>query len=543
MKKFKFGIIIAVLSVLQFSCKNGGNTTVVDEQEGGIQIDSDLKELGELNVKLLDYDELEVPRNGVVPVKKKGKWGLVAKDGREILPCSFKDICYGENEDVWIVKRNDSIGIVDNKGTFISALTNGFKSYTCLGNGLIHVVCDDALTTQHVVKIQNFNERVSALLSDVKSVTSFTDNVLLAEWFGNYKLYSYVGDSLVAISSDYQHYTGESGEGMYCVANGWSNEKYGYINTKGEIAIPFEFDNPCGVFSDGMATYKDSTDFVGYIDRTGKIIIPAQYVDALDFSDGLAYVANEEMAGFIDKAGKVVIDTKWKYSCGGGFNKGFCIIFDSESDNNGIINKKGDMVVPPNYIIHSLSDDVYVASEADESSKYGAFSYDGKQIIPFEYDDMTDFHEGLALAKLGDRWFVINKEGKTGIVNFEEALAIHNEKVQQAKQEGQADLEENIKKQIVELINEDNGWKVLSGPSSVRNLQKVSEGMYKAEFIQETQYEYMDYEIRNIEVDENGNVLGLQPKRVNIRPKANKPDGGIKSVDEIVDQMTGRNRY
>ena len=91
------------------------------------------------------------------------------------------------------------------------------------------------------------------------------------------------------------------------------------------------------------------------------------------------------------------------------------------------------------------------------------------------------------------------------------------------------------------MINEDNGWEVLSSPSSVHDLQKVSEGMYKAEFIQETQYEYMDYEIRNIEVDENGNVLGLETKRVNIRPKANKPDGTM-NVDEMIDRQIGRIR-
>ena len=137
---------------------------------------------------------------------------------------------------------------------------------------------------------------------------------------------------------------------------------------------------------------------------------------------------------------------------------------------------------------------------------------------------------------------VINKEGKTGIQNLEEALTIKKEQIEQAKKEAQPKLEENIKKQIVELINEDNGWEVLSGPSSVWNLQKVSEGMYKAEFMIETEYEKMDYEIQDIEVDENGKVLGLKPKRVNIRPKANKPDGGIKTVEEIVDRQIGRIR-
>jgi hypothetical protein len=326
---------------------------------------------------------------------------------------------------------------------------------------------------------------------------------------------------------------------MYCVSDGW-NGKYGFVNTKGEVAIPFQFEKPCGAFSDGMAAFTDSTDLIGFINKSGEIVIPAQYFYVDAFSEGLAYVVGDNDVGFINKEGKLVINTMGRYGGLGGFKKGFCVVVN-ESDIMGIANNKGELVVPFKYVISELSDDVYVACTSGDNIKYGAFSYNGKQIIPFKYDGLSDFNNGWALARLGERQFIINKEGKTGVMNFEEVLAMHNEKIQQSKQTENAELEENIKKQIVELINESNGWKVLSGPSAVWNLQKVSDGIYKAEFMQETQNEKMDYEIRNIEVDKNGKVLGLETKRVGIRPKPNKPDGTM-DVDELIDRMTGRIR-
>lgn len=526
-------IILGVF--LCFSCTNSKNT-IAEEQEG-IQIDPELKELGELNVKLLEYDEIDIPRNGVVPVKKKGKWGLVKKDCNEILSCKYDQIMYGEDEDVWIVKKNDSIGVVDNNGSFVNKLNREFKSYRCLGEGLLYAIQDGAIEHQFIIPIKY--EGVALLGDIINSTTSFYNGVIMTEWAGNFKLWSYHDGTLSVISDQYQYFTSEVGEGLYCVTNGWQG-KYGFINSKGEVAIPFEFDNPCGAFSDGMASYTDSTDLVGFINRSGEIVIPAQYNYAENFSDGLAYVCNEDTACFIDKEGKVVIDTKGKYSSGGGFIKGFCIVV-GESELMGIINKRGDFVVPPEYVINSLSDDVYVAYTSEDNPKYGAFSYDGKQIISFDYDDLSDFHNGWALARIGDIQLIVNKEGKTGLLNIEEVLTIKEKEQEQANVEGQAELEENIKRQIVKLINDENGWEVLSGPSAVWNLQKVSNGIYKAEFTQETQYENMDYEIRNIEVDESGKVLGLETKRVSIRPKANKPEGTM-NVDEIIDRQIGRIR-
>lgn len=49
----------------------------------------------------------------------------------------------------------------------------------------------------------------------------------------------------------------------------------------------------------------------GYIDRTGKIVIPLKFDGARNFSEGLAAVKVEDKWGFIDETGKVVIEPQF----------------------------------------------------------------------------------------------------------------------------------------------------------------------------------------------------------------------------------------
>lgn len=517
-----------LLSAIMIGACSCTNSSKVSSEEEGFQIDPELKELGELNVKLLEYDDIDIPQNGIVPVKLQGKWGLLTKEGKEILPCLYKEITYGENEDVWIVKRNDSIGIVDKKGSFINDLRSNFKSYTCLGNGLLLAVSNDVSEQKFIIPIK-YNG--FAFLGYVSSAMPISDGVIIAESFGNYKLYSYDGDSLKAITDNYQHFTDEKGEGMCCVTNGW-NGKYGFINSKGEIVVPFEFDKPCGPYSDGMAIYTDSTERCGYIDRSGNVVIPAQYEWATNFSDGLAYVTNEDVAGVIDKTGKLIINTRDKYYISSGFVKGFAVVGGIDDESMGIVNKKGELVVPMKYSIHNLCDDVYVSASYD-SQKYGAFSYDGKQIVPFEFDELSDFNSGLALAKLGERSFVINKEGKTGILNFEEALAKLNEEAQQPLQEGSLAFDENIKKQLMKIINEENEREVISSPNKIEELTK-EDGKYRAFFYDFGEYFTTRYAIRGIIVDKEGVVKDFEIKSVSKTPTDKvKHVEGINAMDQL----------
>ncbi len=91
----------------------------------------------------------------------------------------------------------------------------------------------------------------------------------------------------------------------------------------------------------------------GYINRfTGEVVIPETYTRAWVFSEGLAAVENNGELVFIDHKGNVIIDKNFdvhyddpRYA----FNHGYCIIKDPVTGKLGLIDKRGDWVLAPEY--------------------------------------------------------------------------------------------------------------------------------------------------------------------------------------------------
>ncbi|HEU5181157.1 MAG TPA: WG repeat-containing protein [Candidatus Polarisedimenticolia bacterium] len=95
-------------------------------------------------------------------------------------------------------------------------------------------------------------------------------------------------------------------EGMARVKIG---EKYGFINTSGKIVIPAQFED-ADDFSDGMARVQKSGKW-GYVDKSGQLEIPLEYDLATSFGDGLALVKDGKKRGWIDKNAQFVIPAKF----------------------------------------------------------------------------------------------------------------------------------------------------------------------------------------------------------------------------------------
>ncbi len=70
----------------------------------------------------------------------------------------------------------------------------------------------------------------------------------------------------------------------------------GYINASGKEVIPLKFENLPGDFLQGLAPVKQKGKW-GFIDTKGKVVLPFQYVRANSFSEGLAAVVtvNKEL--------------------------------------------------------------------------------------------------------------------------------------------------------------------------------------------------------------------------------------------------------
>jgi hypothetical protein len=137
------------------------------------------------------------------------------------------------------------------------------------------------------------------------------------------------------------------------------NNRLGFINKKGEVVIPFDFEN-VKVFSNGLAAVMMLGKH-GFIDTTGKLVIPFLYEDAGYFGNGLAPVKKNGNFGFIDRKGTLAIPYKYD---------------DAKSFYNGRA---------------AVKLDTYNSTTAEEVGKWGFIDTTGKLIIPYKYAVVGNF--------------------------------------------------------------------------------------------------------------------------------------------------------
>ena len=153
------------------------------------------------------------------------------------------------------------------------------------------------------------------------------------------------------------------------LAGVYLNDKWGFIDETGRVVIPCKYDNIYD-FSEGLARIKLNGKY-GFIDKIGREICPCKYDEAGDFFEGLARVQLNGKCGFIDKAGREVIpceyDWAWNFS-------------------NGL-------------------------APVQLNDRWGFIDKTGREVIPCEYDYVFNFSGRLARAQLNDKWGYIDKQG------------------------------------------------------------------------------------------------------------------------------------
>lgn len=93
---------------------------------------------------------------------------------------------------------------------------------------------------------------------------------------------------------------------------GWNDGgKYGLIDTKGKIILPVEYDEIINFDEADRRRWMIKKDSLwGMIDDKGKIIV-SPYYDKLNYCGGYAYVEKRKQSGMLDRNGKVIIPLQY----------------------------------------------------------------------------------------------------------------------------------------------------------------------------------------------------------------------------------------
>lgn len=200
---------------------------------------------------------------------------------------------------------------------------------------------------------------------------------------------------------------------------------YGFIDKTGKEVIPLRYESASD-FSEGLARVFTG-DFIfdedgngsyigegkwGYIDKTGKEVIPLKYEECLPFSEGLAAVRLNGKWGYVDKTGKEVI---WlEEGMGESFKEGIARVVFGFYEEYGFIDKTGRKITAKRYrdadnFTESLA---RVTSIINHNYLDGFIDKTGKEVIPVKYNGSLSFSEGLAAVRPRESCGYIDKTGR-----------------------------------------------------------------------------------------------------------------------------------
>lgn len=236
------------------------------------------------------------------------------------------------------------------------------------------------------------------------------------------------------------HKVSNFSEGLACVTVPGEDELFsdgfdeGFIDETGKFVIgpgaPPEVELPefssysYGDFHDGMATFwvGDATGVGGFIDTTGKLVIPAKYVQLGDFSDGVASVSlprsdgsiiGPKRSGLLDKDGNFVIPPKLGFSAQR-VTQGLYVINRQGKDgkwNASVMDLQGNIIVAEG-LYSSIGDFAGGLSRVVKDGKKGCIDTRGKVVIPIEFESLEDFEEeDFTTGEKVGKTFIVDRKG------------------------------------------------------------------------------------------------------------------------------------
>lgn len=209
-----------------------------------------------------------------------------------------------------------------------------------------------------------------------------------------------------------------------------NSTKIGAIDIKGQIIIePDTGYDYVGQFYEGMARVEINNEY-GYINNRWELVIPIKFDFTEKFSEGLAIITlKDQRIGAINKKGDLIIPPD-NYFTLNSFSDGLAIFQKINGKGQGAINKNGDIVVPPNFEnINNFSQNRAIV---EQNRNYGVIDKSGNYIVvpDSKYESIWDYTEGLAMFKQNGKYgfFDLNGEVKIkpkydGAGTFKEGLA------------------------------------------------------------------------------------------------------------------------
>lgn len=297
---------------------------------------------------------------GLIPVMKDGKWGLVSYDDYD------KEI---------VEPRWDSPPQEEKYG-FIKILNKGKEGlFNFLGQEILPVIYERVLVeTEHRIVVERIDDKYAIFNGLGLPMIPFKNGYNCLDYFSDDRIIAY------------------------------KNEKGGIIDINQNEIIPFVYD---GIFWDETREFYtvEKEGLTGVINTEGKEIVACNFMNVF-LHDEFIMVSFDKKLGIIDYEGHSLISCKYEYLQDAKEN----LLIFKEKGKYGLINISGKQILPPIY--NAIEPFVQgFAKVTDKKGRKGIIDTNGELVCETIYEEVGHFVDKFAAVKVNGKWGFINELG------------------------------------------------------------------------------------------------------------------------------------
>ena len=386
------------------------------------------------------YDEVGLFENGLAYVMKKGEYGYVDKNGKEVIPCTYKAIgSFNPQGLVWVNKGGHvgehSSGIVD----------GSFGVYNIEGKVILPVKykqlgyfdnrrSSDGNPYCKFRSIVGLNYGNSRYNSELENRTLMKNKGLawVAKGGGSFDVhepvpfiaepFSQIDCSIansLAFCDNIENPTPTrlNGKLIYVNESTRGKNKWGIVDTKGNILLPEGKYDFCYNPSEGyvpVVKIEDGIYTINYYNSANKKLQFPEFKRTIAIApvvEGKTMMLDASGCQFVDMKGMKVGEL-------------YDAVVPSDDEDIytvykegkfGVIDKRGKAVIPMEYKLISTAHEgmmSYVAEDSSGKPCYGYMNVKGETVVAPQYSAVYHFENGRATVRKGDKYGCIDSNGK-----------------------------------------------------------------------------------------------------------------------------------
>lgn len=371
------------------------------------------------------YDYVEEFKNGFARVTVDNKKGFINKNGVEVIaPVNAHSAQLDKEKNTWLIGNADNLNIYTLKngvatkeyesltvleGSVYSAQKGGkYALLTKHGEPLTELIYDKLNLLHGNYYRAGINGKQGALDDEGNIVIPFVyDNIftyqfdsMIAKKDGKYGIID-IDENVLADFKYDQIYNFQIPTTSYKLGN-----KEGYINTKGEDLTGAIYDKTYSFDDFGCSIFEQNNKQGQFCADGGDITNGGKYDKAFTFLEsGYARVVVNDKYGFINSAGKEVTEIKYEklYAPAEG------VVIYEENGLYGYIKLEGKEMTAARFTTAHAFNGKFATVE--ENTKWGAIDINGNTLIEIKYDKIYAFSNGYAIYDLGGTYGYLSENG------------------------------------------------------------------------------------------------------------------------------------